>query len=113
MAERSVNHAPPYSEAQTKEWLIWLARGMRQHGQTVFMVEQLQPGWLPTTPERVAYVLVSRLVAGLLYGLIFGAARAWYHPSIADVVVLLQFGFAFGLGEYHGLLAEYEHRGAP
>ena len=83
MAERKGNKAPPYSEAQTKAWLAWLARGMQQHGQTVFMVEQLQPSWLATSRERVVYTLGSRLIVGLLYGLIFGAMSWYYWNSIS------------------------------
>ena len=97
MAERKGNKAPPYSEAQTKAWLAWLARGMQQHGQTVFMVEQLQPSWLATSRERVVYTLGSRLIVGLLYGLIFGAMSWCYWNSIVVSGGFLTFGFIFGL----------------
>ena len=40
--------APSYSEAQATAWLAWLAQGMQQHGQTIFLIEQLQPSWLST-----------------------------------------------------------------
>ena len=97
MAERTGNNAPPYSEAQTKAWLTWLARGMQQHGQTVFMLEQLQPTWLATSDERAVYTLVSRLIFGLLYGLIFGAVFWCYWSSIVCIGVFLAFGFISGL----------------
>jgi hypothetical protein len=47
--------APSYSEAQATAWLAWLARGMQQHSQTLFLIEQLQPSWLSTwrTVQRV------------------------------------------------------------
>jgi hypothetical protein len=35
-----------YSEEQTKNWLSWLAHNMRRHGQTIFLIEQMQPNWL-------------------------------------------------------------------
>lgn len=111
MAERKGNRAPPYSEAQTKAWLAWLARGMQQHGQTVFMVEQLQPSWLATSRERVVYTLGSRLIVGLLYGLIFGAIMLWYDRNstvIGGTFVIggfLTFGSIFGLSV--GLLDVY------
>ena len=69
---------------------------MQQHGQTVFMVEQLQPSWLATSRERVVYTLDSRLIVGLLYGLIFGAMW-WYYLNPIVVGILLLFGFIFGL----------------
>src|SRR5581483_593252 len=39
-----------YTPEQTRRWLCWLARNMRQRDQTVFYVERLQPSWLPTAP---------------------------------------------------------------
>src|SRR5262249_61789953 len=38
--------AQEYAREQTLRWLSWLASGMQQHGQTVFLIEQLQPSWL-------------------------------------------------------------------
>ena len=45
MRHRNGLAAPPYSEAQSTAWLTWLARGMQRHGQTIFLIEQLQPSW--------------------------------------------------------------------
>src|SRR5262249_201287 len=42
------------------------------HGQTVFLIEQLQPSWLTKRAQRVLYILGSRMVAGLTFGLILG-----------------------------------------
>ncbi|MBE3561291.1 MAG: NACHT domain-containing protein, partial [Ktedonobacteraceae bacterium] len=38
---------PRYSLEQIRAWLGWLAYQMREHNQTVFYLEQLQPDWLP------------------------------------------------------------------
>src|SRR5262245_9521944 len=62
----------PYSKEQTLGWLSWLASGMQQHGQTVFLIEQLQPSWLTKRAQRVLYMLGSRMVAGLIVWLILG-----------------------------------------
>ena len=35
-----------YPSDQTITWLSWLARQMRDHNQTIFHLEQLQPDWL-------------------------------------------------------------------
>ena len=59
---------PCYSEKQATRWLSWLARGMRQHGQTVFLIEQLQPSWLTGRWQLVAYTLASRIVIGMSLG---------------------------------------------
>ena len=97
MAKRTKNSAPPFTEAQARTWLSWLARGMQTHGQTVFMLEQLQPSWLATSYERTAYTLCSRLMVGLLYGLIFGVAFWCFWNSIVVIIGTLWIGFIFGL----------------
>ena len=53
-------------------WLSWLAGKMREHSQSVFLVEGLQPSWLGTRAKRVAYGTVVALSLGLFFGLIFG-----------------------------------------
>ncbi|HEX9941449.1 MAG TPA: hypothetical protein VGG03_05490 [Thermoanaerobaculia bacterium] len=59
---------PSYDEKQATRWLSWLARGMRQHGQTVFLIEQLQPSWLTSRLQLAAYTLASRIVIGMSLG---------------------------------------------
>ena len=50
-------------------WLSWLAGKMREHSQSVFLVEGLQPSWLGTRAKRVAYGTVVALSLGLIFGL--------------------------------------------
>lgn len=64
--------APPYSEEQITRWLAFLARGMTEHDQTIFLIEKLQPSWLSTRLQRWAYLLASRLVWGILSGVVGG-----------------------------------------
>ncbi len=77
MFERRGQGAQPYSREETIGWLSWLARGMRRQGQTVFMLEQLQPGWLASRAERWRYALATRWLAAVLvaggYGLVSGS----------------------------------------
>lgn len=61
----------PYTEAQVRRWLSFLARNMQQHEQTIFLIEQLQPSWLTNNIQLWSYLLTSRLVAGLLFTFIF------------------------------------------
>ena len=61
---------PPYSSTKTKTWLGWLAREMTVHNQTLLLVEQLQPSWLPSRFWQWAYLLTIWLVNGLLGGII-------------------------------------------
>ena len=53
-------------------WLSWLARKMREHSQSVFLVEGLQPSWLGSTAQRAAYGTIVALSLGLIFGLIGG-----------------------------------------
>ena len=69
---RNGQDAPSYSEAQATAWLAWLARGMQQHGQTVFLIEQLQPSWLSTRGQCWGYIFASRLIWGILIAMIVG-----------------------------------------
>jgi hypothetical protein len=61
---------PPYPQEEATRWLGALARGIQRHGQTVFLIEQLQPSWLPARIERCAYVLASRLLEGTALAMI-------------------------------------------
>ena len=62
MASPRRKESRQYTEAQATAWLAWLARGMRKRGQTVFLLEQLQPSWLATRRERWTYLVLSRTV---------------------------------------------------
>ncbi|MFQ5627198.1 MAG: hypothetical protein ACE5I1_00440 [bacterium] len=70
MLNRKRHSKPAYTESQATHWLSWLARGMQQHGQTIFLIENLQPSWLPERRQRRLYVFCSGLLDGLLFGLI-------------------------------------------
>jgi DNA polymerase III delta prime subunit len=61
-----------FARELTLGWLHWLARCMQQQGQTVFLIEQIQPSWLTTRGQRLLYMLSSRMLFGLIFGLISG-----------------------------------------
>ena len=63
----------PFTREQTLSDLGWLARGMTAQRQSIFLVEQLQPGWLATRGRRWAYWVGSRALMGLLIGLVHAA----------------------------------------
>ena len=69
-----------YTDKQLQRWLAWLADRMIWHGHTIFLVEQLQPSWLPSWSSRYFYVIASRL-GGIfthwLVGLLWGALVAF------------------------------------
>ena len=70
MFKRKGQGDKPCSDEQTEAWLSWLAQGMKQHNQGIFLIEQLQPSWLSSRGWVWAYVLVSRLIGMLFMGLI-------------------------------------------
>jgi hypothetical protein len=82
-------------------WLSWLARKMREHSQSVFLVEGLQPSWLDTRAKRVAYGTVVALSLGLIFGMSFGLSFGLNSELImgeGDVQIGgPTFGLIFGL----------------
>lgn len=63
---RPLNGNEPYDETQAMTWLTNLAHGMKQHEQTTFYIERLQPTWLPNLHLNNLYARCSNLVAGML-----------------------------------------------
>jgi hypothetical protein len=101
-----------FARKHTLSSLSWLARGMREYGQTVFLIEQLQPSWVATRGQRVIYTLTSRMVVGLIFALVFGLSRLLYEPQliepIRDGLIL---GLIFGL--VPGLIDEKRFKAGP
>jgi hypothetical protein len=60
-------------------WLSWLAGKMREHSQSVFLIEGLQPSWLDTRAERAASGTVAALGFGLISGLSYGLNSGLSH----------------------------------
>ena len=63
-------------------WLSWLAGKMREHSQSVFLVEGLQPSWLGTRAKRVAYGTVVALSFASIFGLFIcpiNGLNGWLH----------------------------------
>jgi NACHT domain-containing protein len=50
----------PYPEEHMLRWLRWLARGMMSHSESIFLIEFIQPDWLPWG-WRVGHVAISSL----------------------------------------------------
>ena len=62
----------PYSMDQTMRWLKWLAWQMRQHDQTIFFLERMQPDWLPSRMRwlpTIGLALFVAFVSGIFFGL--------------------------------------------
>jgi hypothetical protein len=91
-----------YTEEQARHWLWFLARNMQTHGQSMFMLEQLQPSWLLTRWQVFVYLAISRAV---MYGTLAmltwsGIGIVFFHePSSGDKVLIIVGGcFVVALG---------------
>ncbi len=77
-------------------WLSWLARNMKQHNQSVFMLEQIQPSWLATNKQRWFYYVLVMLIAGLPVGLFVGLSGKFAVAiPYTDVIVSFSHGITF------------------
>jgi eukaryotic-like serine/threonine-protein kinase len=75
-----------FPKEKTIGWLSWLARKMREHSQSVFLVEGLQPSWLGTRAKRVAYGTVVALSLGLTFGLSTGLSY-WLSDELSTGLI--------------------------
>src|SRR5262249_25935045 len=84
-----------YPPQQTIYWLAYLARQMKQQGQTVFYIERMQPTWLTKKwQRRLYYGLMTGPICGLLVGLeTLGTSLP--SPLIALTIALIT-GLLFG-----------------
>ena len=75
-------------------WLSWLAGKMREHSQSEFFVEGLQPSWLSTGAQRAAYGTVVALSLGIVFALIYGLS----YGSLGVLSLGLSIIAGIGLG---------------
>ncbi|MDX1416215.1 MAG: BTAD domain-containing putative transcriptional regulator, partial [Candidatus Promineifilaceae bacterium] len=52
-----------YAKEDTIGWLSWLARTTKSQGESLFLIERLQPSWLATIDQQRSYVYLSRIIA--------------------------------------------------
>lgn len=96
-----------YHPEQTIHWLAWLAQNLSKHAQTVFVIERMQPSWLPDK-QRQFYMILVRLLSAIL-GCLSGAMLG----SVIISLVLQSDSFeTFGywLGGFIGALIGFNGR---
>jgi hypothetical protein len=59
-----------YPREVTQQRLAWLARQMIDQNRSPFLIERIQPSWLPSQGWRFVYMTVTGLAAGLIGGLV-------------------------------------------
>src|SRR6476469_1715759 len=96
-----------YSKQQAMSWLIWLAEQMVKQSQTVFLIERMQPIWLPTKHQKGLYAinigLMAGVSAGLGGGLIAGDAAGLYIGLTVGLIIAV--GSGLGAGLVFGLIS--------
>lgn len=74
--EQMLQHHPAatvsYKPSQLIRWLAYLANQMRQHGQTVFYIEQMQPQWISKRFWLWIYMWIAVFLPGVLIGALTG-----------------------------------------
>jgi hypothetical protein len=92
----------PFTQAETKHYLSWLAQRMQQHGQSVFHIEGLQPTWLPKAGQTASFPWQVRLVSALILGAVWGLTTpiqiANFHLSPVFIPLLIMGGMLYGAG---------------
>ena len=87
MFERLGKARDVYPWERTKSWLTWLARAMRQHSITVFLVEHLQPSWLAIPSQRWKYAISSRVFIGLSWTILSWILSLALQPVFRESVL--------------------------
>jgi eukaryotic-like serine/threonine-protein kinase len=100
LARRGVDHS--YSAERTRLWLGWLAQRMAEHAQTMFLIERLQPEWLPERTARLRYTLLDRLGSALAIGLL-SAAIVWMLGYAGAAVLTYSVAVALIVGLFGGM----------
>lgn len=94
-----------YTPAQTIRWLAWLAHAMVTHNQSIFLLEAMQPNWLPAGRLRQRYLRINGLFLGSMVGLmiallavsalvggvpiVWPSLLAWLTPARISTLTLL------------------------
>lgn len=81
-----------YSRQKTQDWLIWLAQRMTIVGQTIFLIERLQPSWLLTNKQKICYRLSSSIIGGLTIGGIISMSFSLGANMVDGIAIGMFFG---------------------
>ena len=70
-----------YSRRETLKRLSWLARRLKEHQHTIFLLEELQPSWLANNFQRAVYLVVLCLILGVVSGFVGLVASVSLEPA--------------------------------
>jgi MFS family permease len=94
---RGSNHH--YTPENTRAWLTWLAKRLVERRQTLFSIEDIQPGWLPISKSKrhLIFGLIFGLFLGPIFGLLYGLSDGLRVVLIMGLISGLTSGLIFGL----------------
>ena len=102
-----------YSEGQATKWLSWLAKKMRAHDQTVFLIEELQVSWLMSPKERsihgVLCISIIVIIGTCIHIFLAILSKALGAEGAVAVSFMPVVGLIFGLSI--GLIFSYLNKG--
>jgi len=96
MVERKGDKAR-YPLEQTRAWLSFLARQMRERNQTIFYLERLQPEWLPLGRPRQFYELLAVKFTGILIGVLASVIMSVGYSIADNLADTIWYGLLGGL----------------
>ncbi|NET67482.1 MAG: NACHT domain-containing protein [Moorea sp. SIO1G6] len=82
-----------YSEEETRRWLGWLAKQLKDQKQTEFLIEKMQPDMLNSSIENRLYKLILVIILVIIFGIIIGLA----YGLLFGIIMGLAYGRLFGL----------------
>jgi GTPase SAR1 family protein len=100
---KSKEYQATYSDTNTKLWLTWLAQRMVQTSQSVFLIEQIQPNWLPNKNQRRLYfhgTIFFGVLAAFLTGLINVPNIGWNYALIMSLYGGLGIGTIYAINMF-------------
>lgn len=95
-----IERANSYTPRQMKFWLVWLAQQMERESQTEFLIEKMQPSWLPERLRQILYQngyipwnyarFLNRCTDALVLQRIGGRVR-FIHKTVQDHFAQMDF----------------------
>ena len=107
--ERSPRHRQPiansFSVEKSRRWLSYLAQKMSQKPETIFLIERMQPTWLPRKHKQIYALTFASIFAGiftliltLIFGLIISRVIGVLAWTVVGVITLIVFIVVYGTG---------------
>jgi hypothetical protein len=85
-----------FSRKDSQRWLIWLSQQMNIASQTIFLIERLQPSWLPNKKQNIRYRIESSFM-GVLFFLLGEVLIALLKGDVSSAKYWPFFMMAYGL----------------